>query len=360
MNNQIVSAASIQHAEQQRKVRLRRRNSQGNIRRRIDRFRLLSTSRLQFRRSKEKSPSHFIQETVKQERIEKVNMNDDCYEETTKEQGASVQNDHESTHKETFIDNYDEYSVSDIDEKQNDQITMSTLHQFTSTSVLTFCEELTAIFRRANVNKSHSSLLMKLVKSILPVPNNMPSSMEELLSQLGVKNLFSRRRVCLLCKQDVEVGQNLCSSCPSSDSRTMATVFDVDILLVTTEIVNRLTDEIKHYKQQINEQNDDAQTRDIPFCKLYQELLEMTSGQDILSLLLHLDGISLTNSSQLKLWLFSGSIIELPPKLRYRRYNMIPMSIWIGYVEPDPAVWLKNVINQVLNLKRQSMLLTNE
>ena len=58
----------------------------------------------------------------------------------------------------------------------------------------------------------------------------------------------------------------------------------------------------------------------------------------LVSLLLHLDGVGLTRSTQLKLWLFSGSIVELPPKLHNRRYNMIALSIWVGHSEPETEI----------------------
>jgi hypothetical protein len=53
----------------------------------------------------------------------------------------------------------------------------------------------------------------------------------------------------------------------------------------------------------------------------------------------------------LKLWLFSGAIVELPPKLRQRRHNMMLMSIWVAYSEPDPSLWLKQIVNELSYLK---------
>ena len=76
-------------------------------------------------------------------------------------------------------------------------------------------------------------------------------------------------------------------------------------------------------------------------------------GQNIISLILHLDGVSLTKSSKLKLWLFSGSFVEVPPKLRFRRYNMILLSIWIGCTEPPADLWLNGIIDSISRLKRE-------
>ena len=56
------------------------------------------------------------------------------------------------------------------------------------------------------------------------------------------------------------------------------------------------------------------------------------------------------------MWLFSGSFVELPPIFRYRRYNMLLMSIWVAYVEPKPQIWLKSIISQIQLIKMQSMI----
>ena len=112
---------------------------------------------------------------------------------------------------------------------------------------------------------------------------------------------------------------------------------------------------IEDYKQQINDNDDKEKSSDIPFRYLYQKLLRQYREQNLVSLLLHLDGIGLTRSTQLKLWLFSGSIMELPPKLLNRRYNMIPLTIWVGYSEPEPEIWLKPIVNQLMHMKTQGM-----
>ncbi|CAF3066765.1 unnamed protein product [Rotaria sp. Silwood2] len=53
------------------------------------------------------------------------------------------------------------------------------------------------------------------------------------------------------------------------------------------------------------------------------------------------------------MWMFSGTIVELPPKLRNRRCNMVLISIWVGYVEPSPTLWLKKAVNKLETIKTQ-------
>ncbi|CAF4129263.1 unnamed protein product [Rotaria magnacalcarata] len=84
------------------------------------------------------------------------------------------------------------------------------------------------------------------------------------------------------------------------------------------------------------------QSNDIPFASCYQNLLKYDNN--FISLLFHIDGIGLFKSSKLKLWLFSTSIIELPPRLRYKRCNMPVVSVWVGYKEPNIYMWLDKSI----------------
>ncbi|CAF1324659.1 unnamed protein product [Rotaria sordida] len=107
------------------------------------------------------------------------------------------------------------------------------------------------------------------------------------------------------------------------------------------------------YKKIIRENNDIRGTKDIPYGEAYQDLLRQYSSETFISALLHLDGVTLFESSKLKMWLFSFAIIELPANLRYRRFNMPIISIWISYSEPNTSLWLRSISvnNEILKLK---------
>jgi len=113
----------------------------------------------------------------------------------------------------------------------------------------------------------------------------------------------------------------------------------------------RLSSDINEYKKKVFHNQDDEKTKDIPFGTLYQDLLKKNNHQDLISLLLHADGISITNSSKLKMWMLSGSLVELPAKLRSRRCNMVVISIWIAYVEPPAPLWLNYVSGKLQLIK---------
>ena len=107
-------------------------------------------------------------------------------------------------------------------------------------------------------------------------------------------------------------------------------IFPIQALL--SNIVSRLAISMENYKKIIL--NPDSKTKyDIPFAKVYKNLLQQYLTENLLTLLLHIDGIPLSKSSKLKLWICDTSIIEISPHLRVQRANMFLISIYIGYTE---------------------------
>ncbi|CAF1205984.1 unnamed protein product [Didymodactylos carnosus] len=158
------------------------------------------------------------------------------------------------------------------------------LHHYTNVRTRDAIDTLLCWLRASKVCKFHDDGIVKIIRSWLPVPNNLPSTLEGLLS--------------------------------SGNSGGLS---------------------------------------DIPFGHTYQELLKKFSSQNLLSFILHLDDIGLCKSTKLKMWLLSTSIIELPPRLRYRRHNMLVVSIWIGHKGPNIRMWLGNSFRMLLNLKKQQV-----
>ncbi|CAM4838740.1 unnamed protein product [Rotaria magnacalcarata] len=143
--------------------------------------------------------------------------------------------------------------------------------------------------------------------------------------------------------EDNEEQRYLTTANDQLHSYTANKTSDVCIQLLKSILV-RLYDEINGYKKQILKESEEVnkQSNDIPFASCYQNLLNYDNN--FISLLFHIDGIGLFKSSKLKLWLFSTSIIELPPRLRYKRCNLPVVSVWVGYKEPNIHMWLDKSI----------------
>ena len=160
-----------------------------------------------------------------------------------------------------------------------------------------------------------------------------------------VEQLFNKRLICTQCNINLSHDDKMCNNCSSVDNKATATIFDVNQPLVFARMLDRLLPDIECYRKQIDidqssHKNQRNNTNDMMFNKTYQELNNRFSSSPFISLLLHLDGISLTKSNRLVLWVLSCSLIELPAHLRYRRFNMIILSVWVGYREPPIDLWL--------------------
>ncbi len=78
------------------------------------------------------------------------------------------------------------------------------LHPYTNSSTETFCYRLVQLFRQSKLAKIEHRKFLDLIESVLPIPNELPKNMNELLSLLEMKeNFFRKRRICLVCSRDI-------------------------------------------------------------------------------------------------------------------------------------------------------------
>lgn len=245
---------------------------------------------------------------------------------------------------------YSSSSEEICDEDLNQPIEF--LHHYTDVSTHDFCYRLIRMFRDLHICKSKYRKFIQLIQSILPNPNNLPSSMDLLLSMFNINdNIFTKRKVCLLCENDIAGNLPFCSNCPTSTETNMAIIYDSDVSNLLFLLITRVWAEMMDYKKIIWKNNDIYNTKDIPFGDVYQDLRRRYSNESFITGLLHLDGVSPFQSSKLKIWLFSFSLIELPANIRYRRFNMPIISIWVSYAEPNTSLWLKSSITTLETLK---------
>ena len=127
--------------------------------------------------------------------------------------------------------------------------------------------------------------------------------------------------------------------------------YDANVETILKRISTRLSSHIETYKAKYGVDGDSRKTKDIPFGRFYQELMKTNECKNLITLLLHLDGVSITRSTKLKMWLFSGCIVELPPKLRNQKSNMVVISIWVAHVEPISTLWLRRATAELEAIK---------
>ena len=102
------------------------------------------------------------------------------------------------------------------------------LHPFTGVLTQECCLNLTKIISNENICKLQSNRLISLIKSALPEPNNMPSSLKESLPMMNIEDIFTTRKVCILCKRELLYDEKFCKNCLSTNKTTITPIFDVE------------------------------------------------------------------------------------------------------------------------------------
>jgi hypothetical protein len=167
-----------------------------------------------------------------------------------------------------------------------------------------------------------------------------------------VNNMFVKRQICLQCRCDLRLNDQRCDKCNDDQLKRVASIYDVDLSFVFTQTLDCLSDQIDIYRNAFLNHSRDELTNDIPYNNNYRMLLA-TTNQPFISLILHVDGIGLGQSSGEHLWLLSCSLVELPPYLRMRRFNMPVLSVWIAKEAPDMSLWLQDVFQRLHILKEK-------
>ncbi|CAF4869588.1 unnamed protein product [Rotaria socialis] len=212
------------------------------------------------------------------------------------------------------------------------------LHHYTNVTTEEFCSKLLNLLRDSHTCKQHSNRLLSFIQSVLPIPNYVPNNIKKVLEKLQIEdNVYKHYMLCTICNN----------------------IYDMDVENLIKKIYKRLKIDIDEYRVQLHTMNDNHKTNDIGFNNIYQKLAAHNTNKSFITFLLHLDGISLSKSSKMKMWLFSGSIIELRPELRCRRYNMVLFSFWFSHKEPDAQIWLKNCISLIKFIKVKGISIDN-
>jgi hypothetical protein len=162
------------------------------------------------------------------------------------------------------------------------------LHYFTNILTNEYCHSLLRTLRDAKICKSQCNAVITLLKSALPEPNNMPSSLKQLLTAMNVENLFVTRKVCIACEREVPTEQNVCNHCRTVDATKFASIHDIDLNRAVPLLLRRLSTHIDEYRVKFNGAEPTAARSDIPFGVTYKELVTNRSvSQNVYLFLLY-------------------------------------------------------------------------
>ncbi|CAF3935462.1 unnamed protein product, partial [Rotaria sp. Silwood1] len=86
--------------------------------------------------------------------------------------------------------------------------------------------------------------------------------------------------------------------CNLKEEKFHADIYDIDVDIIFYQLIDRLWPEIIEYKQQLAS-NSSNEYNDIPLNALYRNMISrLAYGVDFVSLILHVDGVSLCKSSK--------------------------------------------------------------
>lgn len=196
-----------------------------------------------------------------------------------------------------------------------------------------------------NLDKQNISRLLKLIKSLLPQPNNLPVTWKSILKLFGRHNLFTTLFLCSSCHNKCDqttFGKKVCRNHSCSRSQTT---------LKTNEIVELVYLDIRHQLKTIIGRNihfllnntDYFPKSDIAYGAFY-ETTTSSSMCNTITLVLHTDGAPLIRTTKQSIWPLFASIVEIPPPVREYQKNILLLGLWSSKAKPDPNAFLKYTV----------------
>ncbi|CAF1261529.1 unnamed protein product [Didymodactylos carnosus] len=82
---------------------------------------------------------------------------------------------------------------SDYENEDNFDPADDPLHYYTHLQTNDICMEFLKLLRDSQISKTQSERFLSFIKTLLPYPNKMPTSMEKLLTILNITNYFTKR-----------------------------------------------------------------------------------------------------------------------------------------------------------------------
>lgn len=247
--------------------------------------------------------------------------------------------------------------VSDTEDDELEENFCNSLSNSTpifESSQISIFETVTSLFNfatKANLSKFTIDQLLRLVKSLLPIPNSLPTTHQGMMKVLGSAGEFETKYHCVNCYQ-------LCTETFSyviCDNRKCNNSFNSRPLkvserceVVTLDIRSQIKSIIRRNKQYFSTDNDLFPAFDIRRAKFYQTNIK--DNKQRITLVIHADGAPLVRSTRMALWPLFASVVELPPPIREYQENIIVLALWASIEKPNIQIFLDSTIKSMKTL----------
>ncbi|CAF3329114.1 unnamed protein product [Rotaria sp. Silwood2] len=163
----------------------------------------------------------------------------------------------------------------------------------------------------ANLDKSTTTKLFKLVKNLLPQPNILPTTNTQILKVLERVSLFRSKFYCNGCYElCIRRGRKkICDNSKCSFSNKALSPCDFSEV-VDLDISSQIKTVIERNTSLLFDRHALFQHFDVPYADQYQSV--PAPKQQRITLIIHADGSPLVRTTKSSLWPVFASIVELP------------------------------------------------
>jgi hypothetical protein len=266
-----------------------------------------------------------------------------CYE---KDLSTTINNDYISPAPDIDYINEEADWISEDENEKDDR----PLYKGSSISITKAVRLITEFYLSINLDKEKVNKLLRLLKSLLPKPNVLPSIWIRMHKFLHRVPCASISFLCNNCYSSCIVpgrSGKICinSTCSTSFRRRRSTeIIEIVRFDIRAQIQSIMSRNISFFNQSYL-----FPTSDICFGEYYQQH-RFNDKSNKISLVVHSDGAPLVRSSKQSIWPCFASIVELPPPAREYQSNIIILALWISKKKPNVNIFLEQTINNLLLL----------
>jgi hypothetical protein len=239
-----------------------------------------------------------------------------------------------------------EWISEDEDEYEEDARPLYNGSSITLSSAVRF---ISAYYLNASLDKQKINSLLRLIKSLLPKPNILPSTWKSMNKALGhdLPNLITF--LCCDCNQPCDTFGVAAKSCVNPNCKTsFRRRRSNEIIEIVRFDIRRQIQTIMSRNSAIINQSHLFPPSDICFGEQYQHTSDKNFNK--ISLIVHSDGAPLVRSSKKSIWPCFASITEIPPPVREYQSNIIILALWASKVKPNVNIFLEQTVNELLFL----------
>lgn len=212
--------------------------------------------------------------------------------------------------------------------------------------------QLFDVYTKHNLSLSALEDIARLINNVPGATINIPTYKYSLLNEFNEKNKhnFHKRMLCSGCKEYTEVKKDekneLCIYCDAKLGKETPQIFCIGLKPQLEDIIRRNSQAIFDFRLKILE-NDKQKIIDVYSGSV---MCELTKNEFIYSLSLNTDGVEVQNSNKdhKSVWPVIFVCNFLPPEIRFKKRNMILVSLYHSNEKPDFLKyfdWLSEEIN---------------